>query len=1292
MRMLKGGGRWTSGHAHRNWPAGWRIAIAGACLLLFCVSSAHGQVTTADVVGTVTDASGAVVPGATVTITNTGTNVSQSTTTSGSGDYIFNLLQVGSYSLKVEAKGFKRFTASNLTLSSGDRLRMDAQIEVGDVTQSVEVQGSVGPALQTDTSSLGTLVTSQAVQDVPLNGRNVIKLVQLAAGVTQGTPNDLMSGSRPDDRRQTAAFSANGQADSANNSMVDGMDNNDHTIGSIVLRPSIDAIQEVNVATNLYDASSTRTAGAVVDVITKSGSNNFHGSIYEFFRNAALNTNPNYAFPSSYTPSGALNLTTVLSKPAFRQNQYGASLGGPIKKNKSFFFVDFEQFRQARGLPITATVPTLCERGLAPCPDGLTPTDIGDFSDQTNISPYGGGSSCTPNEFVPITGPVAGHCYYAIVPSSKITPIGRAYFSMYPLPTNGGLTNNYSANPTATYNGTTFDIRVDHHFSDNDTIFGRYSYNDVKSITPGDFPAVTLTPAQDPLLAGPLTVYPTGTTTVNNFAGPAHVRAQGASASYVHVFSPTLLLNVKAGYNRFVNADTPFNTGTNAATKLGFACNAVNCNNYGPLVASGLPGISAGNLTGIGDSIFIPILIYQNNFQYSGTVTWNRGSQSIRIGASLIRRRLTHASSTNPSGNYNFSGGYTGYGVGDLLEGLSSGGGAAFGGAGGLRLLPIVPPGLRNWEPGVFVQDDWRAKRWLTLNLGLRYDLFTPMTEKYGRLTNWNPANGLLQGPGIPGAQQSGPTAGVSTDYKDISPRIGFAISAPRGIVIRGGFGISYYQVIANTFKNPPYTVSFVCTPQNFRGSNSVCPASMANSATVEYGPAPGGTSQVAPQGPNPNGIGTGGVLLAAGIPIPSANVNLVTQPTNCPVGAVASSAGCAAPTLPGTGNPYATFASSISAVWPHYPNPYLEQFNLQLQKDFKGNVIQIGYVGELGRHNGGRPNFAGIVNNQESIALQTAGVGGTPLGNPLAAQYPWLNSSAPNPLMAWGSSSYHALQTSLVRRFKDGLTVNVNYTWAHALSDGNGPCNPAYSPKALGYGTGANYIYPCFYDNVKNTASPFVENQWGHGPGQLGNTALDVADRIAGSVNYELPFGKSMTGIGGAVIKGWATNIAGSWQTGIPYGAANGLPFTGPNVVGGGLNQTCSGKYAKRSLEQWFDPACFSQPTVNTFGSADANQLYGPSQRNVDFSLSKTFSVTEKLKAQFRTEVFNLFNTPNFANPSGTIPTFASACTQAPASPGTCGVGLAQRVTTALHAGAITARNANSNEREIQFGLKLLF
>ena len=1242
--------------------------ILTTCFLLLSARSASAQ-NTADVVGTITDSSGAILPGATVTITNVGTNVSQTTKSNESGNYTFNLLQVGTYSIKVEANGFKTFAAPNVTLASGDRARVDAQMALGDVTQTVEVSGTVAPALQTDTSTISSVITSQAVQDVPLDGRNITKLVQLSAGVNQGQPNDLDSGSRPDDRRPTVEFSANGQSDRANNVMIDGMDNNG-VRGSTILRPSVEAIEEVNVASNLYDASMTRIGGAAVDIITKAGSNAFHGSGFEFFRNNVLNTNPNYRFPVSYT-SGTLNLSPTLPKPAFRQNQYGGSIGGPIKKNKTFFFGDYEKFDKALAIPVNGTVPTLCERGLVVCPDGQT--QFGDFSDTPDISVYGGGSTtCTPN-----TGVVAaGTCPYIVIPANKITTIGRAYFNMYPMPTSPGILNNYNANALSTQNSSTLDFRIDHHFSDSDTLFARYSFNDTTTLTPDAFPAVRIDPATGNLSSSGVSVQPSASAVggSNNFPGLAKERAQGLAVSYVHVFSPSLVLNAKAGFDRLANNALSLNSGSNAANKF-FPCNATSCINVG-FSSSGIPNIAPGgsittsggaaatytSYSYIGDTTFLPIIIYSDYFQYVGTLTWNKGAHSIRIGAQLIRRRDVSGQNVNGQGGFGFTGGYTGVPGGDILEGLAAGGMA--------RNFTLVQPGLRTWEPGVYLQDDWRAKRWLTVNLGVRYDVFTPATEKYGRFPNLNLANGLFASPAIPGSQQSGPTDLVQTYYGGIAPRIGFAATLPHALVLRGGFGISYFGGPTAPNRNPPFTFNFLCTAQNANGTNNPCQAPFAAdpTLTIEYG-LTGATGSIGQ---------SGGALFSAGTPVPVLSVTPVLAPASCPVGASPKSVGCTA----AGGNAYATFGN-INSIWPHQPYAYLEQFNLQVQKDLAGNVLTLGYAGEFGRHLGYSQSF----NTLNSNVSQNSAMTSLPLANQNG--FPWLAKNAVNMTMPMGTSSYNALQAGLVRRYKAGVTLSVNYTWSHAMQNGSGPCKPEFGPANFGVGTGPKYTDSCYYDNVKNPSSPSVVTNPVSGVGMIGNTALDVPNRLAGTINYELPFGKSFTGYQAAFIKGWTTNIAGSWQSGLPFGVGNGRPLPG---VGGSVDQVCSGKLSNPTKQNWFNEACFKQPTQFTYGVQDVYQMFGPRQRSIDFSLSKDFILTERVKMQFRSEIFNLFNTPSFAPPGG-VPGTGAPTVNVPAFDSN-GSGLPQNPSspTSLDAGAITLLNPNFNTRVVQFGLKLLF
>ncbi|HKV48450.1 MAG TPA: carboxypeptidase regulatory-like domain-containing protein [Candidatus Acidoferrales bacterium] len=1260
-----------------------RVAAIAVVVLLFAVCAQISKAQdTADVVGTVTDASGAIIPGATVTLTNIGTNVQQTTQTSGTGDYVFTLLQVGTYSIKVEAKGFKAFVAPNVNLSAGDRARADAKLEVGDVSQTVEVSGVVAPALQTDTSTIGTLVTSQAVEDLPLDGRNIVKLVQLSAGTTEGAPGSIAAGNRPDDRRQTSAFSANGQGDSENESMIDGFDNNERMIGTIGARPSIDAIQEVNVSLNKYDASVGRTGGAVVDIITKSGTNSFHGSAFEFFRNKVLNTNPNYNFTLANNPAGSATCPTAAAcpaapNPAFRQNQFGGSVGGPIIKNKTFFFVDYEALHLASGLASTLfSVPTLCEKGKAVCPDGLT--QYGDFSDyptvgQPNIQSTQACSNAAGSGAYTYG---SATCPYVVIPAASMTPIGKAFFNMYPLPntgTAGALTNNYVVNPVRTQNSHTWDGRVDQHFSDRNTLYGRITYNQETTITPNGFPNVTIDPATGNLASSGVTVEPV----VTSYAGPNNEDQYSFGLSYVHVFSPSVILNLKAGVFRSQILSFPANQATFISTKLGFPCTATSCVNYAPasslvgssgLVRMTVSGLnSGGSLTTIGDTTFVPLGYWDTNFQYGGFVTWNKGSHSIRMGLNLNRRRAGVAQSNNAQGGFTFNGSFTGVAQGDLLEGLAYS---------QTRNNALVQQGFRMWEPSGYIQDDWRARSWLTLNLGLRYDIFTAYTEVHGRISNYDPYNGLLVSPSLPGIQQSNSTAMVSTPYKDFAPRVGFAATLKHDMVLRGGFGLSFFPTNYRSdyyFQNAPFNYSFTCGVGNTAGSggattNLECAGQFQTAAVPQYGTT-GTGSGLAPVLGGPAVVGLpGGSLVAGGLPIPSLNVALATDTSK-----------------------YA--GTSMIPVPINQQEAYLEMFNMQLQKQFGANVFSIGYVGELGRHaeiNGfqqnqpTQPQIAGQPPNPAALPPLTVG-GSTPLG--VLQGYPYMSSVGMTVANNWGTSAYQGLQASFVRRFNNGLTVNLNYTWSHTMSDiTNGSCVSSYFATRT----------PCFVDTTNgatNSASAktaanelaaeaVAKKEYSFEQYGWGNDPLDTPDRITWGVNYTLPFAKSATGVEGQLLKGWGLNTSGSWQTGLPFSvtAASNTSLLGPTQY---LDQIGSGKLSNPSIHQWFKLTDFVQPSWGTLGNQHYDQVFGPHQKRLDFSIFKEFPIKEQIHLQFRTEVFNLFNQTNFNTPTSSIAFLAGTGNQ---------VGAVNLTGTRATTGQINSMNGNWNQREIQFGLKLLF
>lgn len=401
------------------------LPLAGTC-----------QVSTGDILGNINDPSGAVLPGATIVLTNTQTQEHRTVTSDQAGEYVLTLLQPGQYSIQVNASGFKAAQVPNITLLAGDRRRVLVTMAVSGVAQTVEVS-SMPPSLETDSAVLSTAVSQRAVQDLPLNGRNYVQLADLAAGANEGTAAAITNGSRPDDRRQSSAIVVGAWSDTLNNEMVEGVDNNEGTIGTIGVRPSIDAIAEFRVQTNLYPAEAGKTPGAVVNLITRGGTNQLHGSIFEYLRNDALD--------------GRNYFATVGRRPELRQNQFGGSVGGPIIKGRAFFFADYEALRIVQGTTTVNSVPTTFEVA-----------NPGNFSD--------------------VGGPV-------VSPSSFSAP-GLNYFKLYPAPNSG--TNSFIYSPKGAYYSTTGDGRVDYRFNDKNLLFLRYSYNGVTVTTPSALPSVSL--------------------------------------------------------------------------------------------------------------------------------------------------------------------------------------------------------------------------------------------------------------------------------------------------------------------------------------------------------------------------------------------------------------------------------------------------------------------------------------------------------------------------------------------------------------------------------------------------------------------------------------------------------------------------------------------------------------------------------------------------------------------------------------------------------------------------------
>lgn len=706
---------------HLRW---FGVLFLFVAMFLSALSSARAQQDTAEIVGTVTDSTGAAVA-AQVTVENLGTGLKRSIQ-SPDGSYAFTLLQIGKYAVHVTASGFRNEDIPPFELVAGERRRVDVKMQIGQQSETVQVSALTEAALETDNSTISQTVSNENLQNLPMNGLNFIVLAQdLTAGANSGIPGQVDSGTRPDDRRPSGEISANGQFPSANNFLIDGMDNNERIIGAIGVRPSTEAMAEFRVETNLYSADISRVAGAVTNIITKAGSNSFHGSAYEYIRNDDLDGRNYFS----------------VTQPELRQNQFGASIGGPILRNKAFFFFDYEGQRVVNGVTSITQVPTDYEEA--------NPGDLTDI---------GGPLIASPNQ------------------------IALNYFALYPkcnYDCNPGTTKNFfSYSPRRTQNADTIDSRADYHFSDSDSFFARYTYNRTITDTPGELPPVN-------------GIQPGGE--MYDFAGSSKEYQHNIQLNYLHIFTPKLLAELRVGWTRVDNASLPLNFGLDASTTFG-----VIGANDSP-TDTGLTPMQISGYATLGDEAYVPLEDIDDTGQLNATVTYNMGAQTIRVGTAWIRRLFENVQSAFGIGTYSFNGTNI-QALTEFFEGEPTS---------VTRQNQVFPSQYRTWEPSGFIQDDWHVAKSLTLNIGARYDVYTPFTERHGRLSNFSLAKGTLL---IPGQNGVGSTAGVRTDYSNFAPRIGFSYQVLPNTVVRGGFGITYMPMGWGTNineDNQPFTFNY---------------------------------------------------------------------------------------------------------------------------------------------------------------------------------------------------------------------------------------------------------------------------------------------------------------------------------------------------------------------------------------------------------------------------------------------------------------------------------------------------
>jgi hypothetical protein len=743
-----------------------RSFISFVVLAFVLATPIFAQTTAGTIEGSIIDPTGAAAPSASVTITNLDTAGVFRTTSDSSGNYVATPLAVGRYSVVVEAPGMKRAISTNITVNVQDRLRLDFKLQVGPVSESINVLGTA-PLLQTDTSSLGQVVDSQSVNDLPLNGRFVTKLAVLTAGVVPTTS------AAPDSK--TGGFSANGVRPYQNNYILDGVDNNNLqsalTSGATyVISPPPDAVAEFKLQTNSMSAEFGRSAGGVMNVTLKSGTNKFRGSLFEFLRNSALDAK-NYFDPST------------APIPPFKQNQFGGTFGGPVHipgvyngKDKTFFFVDYQGTRIRKGLTLFATVP-------------LQAWKTGDFS---GFNPIFDPATTTVVNGVASRQPFAGNQ----IPQARFDPVAQTLLNEFPLPnvagsvSSSGVSNNYLSNPSLKDDSDGFDVRIDHRISDSDSIFGRFSFNNETLVNPGSLPP--------PLYDGS---FLTGTTIS---------KVRTGVLAYTHIFTSRTINELRTAYIYNNSALRAFNTNVDGAKQLGIPGIPFTPGN------GGLPTFSVIGINGFGGSQFSPTVEVQNEFLLMDNLTLVRGAHTLKIGVEARPRvNFSFEQPIAPRGAFTFSGNLTR----DPNNVANTGLGAADFSLGLLTQAQITTSENNHFqEPAYFAfwQDDYKVNNKLTVNLGLRYEFVSNATEKDNAQANFNldtrtldivkgrndalPAN--FDYANIPVNRNASRTL-VPNNKLNFAPRIGFAYNPLPKTVLRGGYGIFYSSFEPGPLSDP---------------------------------------------------------------------------------------------------------------------------------------------------------------------------------------------------------------------------------------------------------------------------------------------------------------------------------------------------------------------------------------------------------------------------------------------------------------------------------------------------------
>ncbi|MBB5061766.1 carboxypeptidase-like regulatory domain-containing protein [Granulicella mallensis] len=1176
--------------------------LSFACLLLlalFATEGAMAQIDAGGVAGTVKDASGAVVGGTTIVLKNDLTGVSSSVTSTSAGTYIFTGVNPGTYSATATHEGFEARVVHGIEVHVQQTDAIDILLATGNVQQQVTVTAA-SPLLQTEDAAIGQTIGHQTINNLPLESRNWGSLGQLAAGVA--TAPIGQNGGTP----ENAFFSVNGVQLYQNDFRLDGINNNIEFFGGssvgtdATVTPPPDAIQEFKMQTGDYSAEFGHSTGGVINAVVRSGTNQLHGNLWEYVRNTAFDANDYFS--------------NQQGKPRaeYHQNQFGGTVGGPVLipklyngKDKTFFFFDYQGTRVVQPTPTTSTVPTasmvnsgftnlqdLISFNSKSSTDGLgrvfshgtvldpattrqvQPGQIDTISGLRNTSPnavyvrdpfYSGGSVAGITNFTGLTSQLNQ------IPASRLDPNAVKLLKLYPAPTKAGaLANNYFDNPKLTETINQYDLRIDETFGSKDTLFGVFDESYFTEFAQGALPGQN----------------------DQNEAFPSYAFATG----YTHIFTPTLSNELHVGFGHSEKEQLLSN-----ANVMGIPAQ------YGiqgiPQVAGngGLSSFNISGLTGLGPTDDRPTIQTVWDLEVTDNVIKELGRHTIKTGVQVDDLQGNIMQPPAPRGLFTFNGQFTDIpnqnqslnGISDMLLTPTASTVGGVNNVGGLQSFSgsnFAGTQYHRWYTGAYFQDDWRATSALTLNLGVRWDYFTPYAETNGRQANFVPVGGngntgtfyiSQQGCSVPRSSTfdallassninldcvSSKTLGVA-QKTNFSPRFGFAYRATRTLVVRGGFGISYgalgnlgYGGTLGTNYPFIYTIT-----QNAPNSQAPILLSNGQAATIE------------------NTFST--INLSDPTQVNGANVNLYGRQYN-------------------------------------YQTPYVQTFNLTVQDQFTNHdSLQIAYVGTLGRH----LDVLGNNNSPSEILPVGTNISQIPsAANNNQSFIPFPNF-APNAIYETtnAGSEYNSMQTTFEHQTSFGLQLLANYTYSKCFSN----------------------------QRTQGTATSAYRAQWLPGFGISGDFGLcdtDATNVAHVSGTYALPIGRDKTYLGSinriadAFIGGWSANYIYTYQSGQPLTVSCATATTSGFGCFAPVNPGVNLYAGPHNPTQWLNPSAFAQPAAATqIGQTDYSvlggspqQARGPSWYNLDASIFKEFQIYHETRLQFRAESFNTLNNPQFGQP----------------------------------------------------------